>query len=299
MDGERRGAAPFRFEIVKKYPSRGPLHQCRLAAATMFTCCRCGKDKKSKLAASIHDKWDRLLCNACYGYLLSIWEIKAGDLGDLARNAELLRLLRELSDEAEVERARSVLLARDSRSFLLSAPALTMLATAEAVADGFAVRMATELDWSAAVIGLCKAVELEAVRLICEPLCSAVSEVDLASDLAARDFRRMALFCKRGAPIELGTIAHFLGAATSSQNSAMSPLVSTLRSLARQWPRSDWLFDVDGFAASVRALAKNYRNPAAHTTLLSRVEYHACVELVQGEDGILWKMLAAVEPARR
>ncbi|WP_327388071.1 hypothetical protein [Streptomyces sp. NBC_01207] len=268
-------------------------------AATTFTCCRCGKDKKSKLTVSIRDEWDLLLCNACYGLLLSIWEIKAGDLEDSERHAELTRLLHGLSGEAEVEQARTVLLARDSRSTLLSAPALTMLATAEAVADGFAVKMATELDWSAAVIGLCKAVELEAVRLICDPLRHAVSDLDLASDLADRDFRRMAQFCKRGKPIELGTLAHFLEAMARSQNAASSPLASALRSLALQWPQSDWLFEADGFVARVRTLTKNYRNPAAHTALLSQVEYHSCVEVVQGRDGLLWKMLTSVDPARR
>ena len=299
MGDDSRESAPFRFEVIKKYPPRGPLHQYRLAAATTFTCCRCGKDKKSRLAVSIHDEWNLLLCNACYGRLLSIWEIKAGDLEDSERQAELIHLLRGLSGEIEVEQARTVLLARDSRSTLLSTPALTMLATAEAVADGFAVKMATELDWSAAVIGLCKAVELEAVRLICEPLCHAVSDLDLASDLANRDFRRMAQFCKRGKPIELGTLAHFLEAMARSQNAASSPLASGLRSLALQWPRSDWLFEADGFVATVRTLTKNYRNPAAHTALLSRAEYRSCVELVQGRDGLLWKMHTSVDPARR
>lgn len=275
------------------------MHQYRLAAATTFTCSRCGRDKKSKLVVSIHDEWGLLLCNGCYGRLLSIWEIKAGDLEDSDRHAELIRLLVGLSGEADVEQARTVLLARDSRSTLLSAPALTMLATAEAVADGFAVKMATELDWSAAIIGLCKAVELEALRLICDPLRHAVSDLDLATDLADRDFRRMAQFCKRGKPIELGTLAHFMEATTRSQNNGTSPLASALRSLALQWPRSDWLFEADGFVAKVRMLTKNYRNPAAHTALLSHAEYRSCVEVVQGKDGLLWKMLTSVDSTRR
>jgi hypothetical protein len=32
-----QGASPFRFEVVKKYPPRGPMHQYRLATATTFT----------------------------------------------------------------------------------------------------------------------------------------------------------------------------------------------------------------------------------------------------------------------
>ncbi|MDX3849188.1 hypothetical protein [Streptomyces sp. AK02-01A] len=299
MGNDHDGRVPFRFEVIKKYPQRGPLHQYRLAAATTFTCRRCGKDKTSKLAVAIHDKWDLLLCNACYGRLLSIWEIKAGDLGDSERHAELMRLLQGLAREAEVEQARSALIARDSRFALLSSSALTMLATAEAVADGFALKMATELDWSAAIIGLCKAVELETGRLIGEPLRDAASGRDLAIDLADRDFSRMARFCKGGNPIELGAFAHFVEAVARSPRSANSPLASILRSLILRWPRSDWLFAADGFAPRVRTLTRQYRNPAAHTTLLTEAEYRSCAEAVQGADGILWKLLAAVEPTRR
>ncbi|MGW2723454.1 hypothetical protein [Streptomyces sp. NPDC001492] len=294
-----QGAIPFRFEVVKKYPPRGPMQQYRLATATTFTCCRCGRDKKSKLTVSIHDEWNLLLCNACYGRLLSIWEIKAGELSDSERHAELIRLLGSLSGEAEVERARAVLLARDSRSVLLSAPALTMLATAAAVADGFAVKTATELDWSAAVIGLCKAVELEAVRLICDPLSTAVSGMELADDLRDRGFQRMAQYCKSGKPVELGTLGYFMRSVAGSPRSATSPIASAMRTLASRWPRSDWLFKADGFPEDVRILTKNYRNPAAHTELLSEAQYRACAELVQGTDGVLWKVLAAVDTTRR
>jgi len=63
--------APAPFEVVKVYPSRGPLTQYRLASATNFKCNRCQQQKKAKLVATRDSQWDALLCNGCYGFLLS------------------------------------------------------------------------------------------------------------------------------------------------------------------------------------------------------------------------------------
>lgn len=290
---------PFRLEIVKRYPQRGPLHQYRLAAATKFYCCRCGQVKTSKLTVAIHGDWHFLLCNACYGRLLSIWEVKAGDLADEDRHAELIRLLQGLVGEAEVARARSFVLARDERSYRLSQTALTMLATAEAVAQGFTSIKATELDWSAAIIGLCKAVEIEATRLIGGALSAATAQADLSSDLSRREFSHMARFCASGEFIELGRLASFLKAASKSSLAEASPLVSALREVLSQWPHSDWLVANEGFASKVKELAKRYRNPAAHTALLNHSDFESCSDAVQGSSGLLWGLLVAVEPSHR
>lgn len=59
------------YEIVKEYPPRGTLRQYRLAKATAFTCHRCNQQKKAKLVATDGGNWDALMCNGCYGYLLS------------------------------------------------------------------------------------------------------------------------------------------------------------------------------------------------------------------------------------
>lgn len=64
-------AAPAPFEVVKVYPSRGPLTQYRLASATSFKCSRCQKQKTAKLVATHDSQWDALLCNGCYGFVLS------------------------------------------------------------------------------------------------------------------------------------------------------------------------------------------------------------------------------------
>ncbi|GAA4384080.1 hypothetical protein GCM10023088_52010 [Actinomadura verrucosospora] len=288
------GSAPFRFNVTKTYPARGPLQQYRVDTTTAFTCCRCGQVKKSKLITTTGGTWDRLLCNGCYGRLLSIWEIKSGSLDDTERYDELHRLLTSLVAEAEIAQAASLIRARDQRAEQLSREAMVVLSTAEAVASSL-VAAATELDWSAAIIGLCKAVEIEALRLLVVPLKASVTQLDLRSDLSHRDMQRVARFCTgRGTPPELGTLAHFLTAASDPRRGlASSTLLASFRLLVRSWPASDWLFAPDGFPGSVTGLTRTFRNPAAHTELLDQTAYQECSTLVQGEDGILWKLLVA------
>lgn len=287
-------SAPFRFNVIKTYPARGPLQQYRVDATTAFTCFRCAQAKKSKLITTTGGTWDRLLCDGCYGRLLSIWEIKSGSLDDTERYDELHRLLTGLVAEAEIARAASLIRARDQRSEQLSPEAMVVLSTAEAVASSLAAA-ATELDWSAAIIGLCKAVEIEVVRLLVLPLKASVTQLDLSGDLSDWGMQRVARFCAgRGAPPELGTLAHFITAASDPRRRlASSTLVASFRLLVRAWPASDWLFAPDGFPASVTVLTRTFRNPAAHTALLDETAYQACSTLVQGEDGILWKLHVA------
>src|SRR3712207_2799201 len=88
--------------IVKTYPRRGPLSQVRLERAMPFACFRCGREKKAKLQTLYDDDWSRLLCNGCYGRLLSIHEIAAGGEADEEKAEQLAVLLLELvsADEA-------------------------------------------------------------------------------------------------------------------------------------------------------------------------------------------------------
>jgi hypothetical protein len=195
---------PFRFEVVKTYPQRGPLQQYRLAASTSFLCSRCGTSKTSKLVSIIEADWDRLLCNGCYGYLLSIWEIKAGALEDESRDAALFQVLASVVPSDEVARAQSRLIASTPQASQLTEPAQRMLATAHAVTAP--LRRATGLDWSVAIIGLCKAVEVEAVHRIAEPLRLVASGQNMSVEAKDPDFRRVARYCegKANAP-ELGS----------------------------------------------------------------------------------------------
>jgi hypothetical protein len=194
----------FRYEFVKTYPQRGPLQQYRLATSTSFLCARCGTGKTSRLVCTVQGDWDRLLCNGCYGQLLSIWEIKAGSLEEESRDAALLALLASAAPAEEVARAQSRLIGSAPHYAQLSEAAQRMLATAHAVTA--ALRSATGLDWSVAIIGLCKALEIEAVHRIAEPLRVAASGRDLTVDAKDPAFRRVARYCEGGANApELGT----------------------------------------------------------------------------------------------
>ena len=74
----RDPAAGPRYEVKKTYAQRGPMRQYRLAASTSFRCFRCGLAKTSKLATVFREDWTHLLCNGCYGRLLSLHDIRAG-----------------------------------------------------------------------------------------------------------------------------------------------------------------------------------------------------------------------------
>lgn len=62
---------PSELEVLKEYPSRGSLQQFRLTKATKFTCNRCNKEKTAKLVTTKNGDWEKLMCNGCYGFLLS------------------------------------------------------------------------------------------------------------------------------------------------------------------------------------------------------------------------------------
>src|SRR5215472_10121118 len=65
-------------KIIKQYPQRGPMQQFRLESSRAFHCFRCGQDKTSRLLTVYGSDSARLLCNGCYGTLLSIFNIKKG-----------------------------------------------------------------------------------------------------------------------------------------------------------------------------------------------------------------------------
>ena len=58
-------------QVVKTYPAQGEIQLFRLASATDFKCSRCQITKAAKLVAVVSGEWNRLLCNGCYGELLS------------------------------------------------------------------------------------------------------------------------------------------------------------------------------------------------------------------------------------
>lgn len=288
---------PTRYEVTKTFPARGPLQQYRVATATSFVCFRCGSAKTSKLVTVFRGDWNRLLCNGCYGRLLSLHEVRRGAAGVSEVTDALAEELLSLLSKDETRRAEELVRVREARSDLLQPKALRLIATAEYVAAQLS--NATDLDWSAAVIGLCKAVEIEAVIRIVDPLAAAAAGADLAEDVADKDLGRVAKYCagRAAKPPELGAIRHFLVTAANSQGrQASSPLLAAFRAVLLPWPLGDWLMSAAGAPAALDAVAMAYRNPAAHTEELTESDYQQCAEFILGGRGVLWSLVAATTP---
>ena len=283
---------PPRYSVVKTYPPRGSIQQFRLAEVCAFICFRCGREKKSRLVTTFGGDWNRLLCNACCGTLLSIHEVHKGTLDDDARAANLTQVLLSLVPAAESQRLADVLVLRDGRTKVLTPKTLRLLASAEFVATKLATT--TNLDWSAAVIGLCKAFEAEVSERLHEPLRRTCSTADMSSDCRDKDFGRVARYVagKVETAPELGATRHFLETASHSLSRRhTSPLLQGLYELSRQWPKADWLYVAA--PAQFESLTSRFRNRAAHTDELGPQDFRACEEYVVGRHGLMWQLILA------
>jgi hypothetical protein len=238
--------------------------------------------------------WAQLLCNGCYGWLLSVYNVKA-NADDAGAKTEVLAagLVRLVPIDA-ARRYEELLVLRERRARTLQPRSLRLLATSTFVATQ--LEGTTSLDWSAAIIGLCKAVEVELVVRLIEPLRTVSQGSDLQVDLDDRDLGRVARYCSGQAatPPEIGVIHHFLQTAANSRHrQASSPLIGRLRAVVQRWPNSDWLFDVDGGLNVMAGLTSRFRNRAAHIDELTSEDYSAAVELVAGPEGMLWGLVWA------
>jgi hypothetical protein len=159
---------PTPSTITKTYPPRGPLQQFRFADSVAFDCFRCGDSKKSKLITVYGGNSSKRLCNGCYGRLLSLYEIKAGTAAEDERAEALAAALMTMAAEDEVRQAEKLFRTSEERAERLSAEGLRFIATAEFVAGQ--LDASPQLEWSPAVIGLCKALEAALVNRVLKPL---------------------------------------------------------------------------------------------------------------------------------
>ena len=290
---------PAASDLAKSYPPRGPLQLFRFVTPIAFRCLRCGETKKSKLVGIYSGTWERGLCNGCYGRLLSIYEIKeSGDDVELRADALAEALLSAVSID-DARRAQLLLQVADRRADLLAPSSLRFVASSEFVATHFTD--APALEWSPAVIGLCKATETEMVTHLLEPLAEASRRENLSIDRADKDIGKIAAFCAEPArkPPELGTIAHFLQTVAHSESRrATSVLIKAFMRLIAELTDAAWILSPSGLHRSLARLSSEFRNPAAHTDELSETHYLACRDLVIGRDGILWRLHLASQPHR-
>jgi len=285
-------------KIVKEYPSRGPLCQFRFENSISFKCFRCGQSKISKLITIYNKSWNRRLCNGCYGRLLSIYAIKTGKQEVDLKVDELSELLVKLIDFNSVREQSERIIVKQNQANFLSALSLKFFATAECVANSLLNE--PNLDWSPAVIGICKSFELEIFKLLINPLkdfskCIVFTE----NDLKDPDFGKVASYCS-GKSIkapELGVINHFLRTAVNSNDRInKSPFLrECVKPFISKRPNASWILDHNGLLSAIDNLTKNFRNKAAHTDELSKFDYENCKELVYGDKGIMWKLILSTE----
>jgi hypothetical protein len=244
-------------------------------------------------------EWSRKLCNGCYGWLLSLHEIKAGTAADDQRVEDLAAALLSIVTLDDQRQAERLFKASEKRAESLSPEALRFIATAEYVAGQ--LQSSAQLEWSPAVIGLCKAVEAEVVSLILRPLAARTAGEDLSADKNDRDMGRVAAFCAdpKRKPPELGSFAHFLQTVIHSQyRRDTSALIGRFLRLAAEWTGSSWLLDPQGLHLALVLLTTNFRNRAAHIDELDRKDYLGCRELAIGLEGVVWRLLLATERHR-
>lgn len=282
--------------LTKIYPERGPLQQFRFAEATAFRCLRCDASKKAKLITIYGGDESKRLCNGCYGFLLKLYNVKAGTGPHDKRVEELVSLLHSRVSVYEQQQAERLLVASEARASRLSPEALRFLATSEYLAKQLLPEL--DLEWSPVIIGLCKAVEMEIVNCLIRPLAQQTISLDLKDDREDKDIGRVTIFCANpdSKPPELGAVTHFLQTVTHSKNRrSTNKLILTFLDLASNWTGSQWILDPQGLQKVAAKLSTEFRNKAAHIDEMSKEDYRRCRELVIGSEGILWKLDISVE----
>ena len=242
--------------------------------------------------------WTKRLCNGCYGYLLSLYEIKAGTASDDEKAEALSRALLLAVKPEERRKAEQLFRTSTKRAEYLSPEALLFIATAEHVARSIET---TSFEWSPAVVVLCKALETELVTRIMRPLRACVSSENLAPDCSDNDIGRVAKFCSdpNRSPPELGTFAHFLRTVIHSKDRRQtSLLIRAFVRLMADWPGSQWLLDPQGLCHDLAALSE-IRNRATHTGVIGREDYKTCREHVIGASGMIWKLVNSTDGTSR
>ena len=187
----------------------------------------------------------------------------------------------------------------EKRAQHLTAEAVRFIATAEHVARQ--LRSDPQLEWSPAVIGLCKAVESEVLHRILIPLANRAGHAELDADKTDKDLRRVAGFCAKPSrkPPELGVFAHFLQTVIhSQQRRGTSAIIQSFLGLASDWTGSDWILNPGSFHRSLVTLTTDYRNRAAHVDELAKSDYLGCRDLAIGSSGIIWRLIVATERHR-
>lgn len=176
----------------------------------------------------------------------------------------------------------------------LSRKSLQTLVTAESIAFS----QLPILDWSPVVICYCKAVEIELLEKLLQPIQkAALHRRDQKSWSPTKDKRITRLYDyalkDSGRPLELGTLANALEHVLNAEPYS-DPVKDLVLEHLRRFGEPDWA--TGPFISELRHLVRNYRNAAAHTTILAKEDAAECRQLVLGSAshrGILARLLSS------
>lgn len=287
-------------KIIKHYPPSGNLQLFRYDSSAPFECWRCRQTKVSKLQAIVSLEQSRIICNACYGYLLSLTEIKAQDIEPWLKAEQIHDLtLKEVSAKAAAKAAEKQAQRRKQYWKFLSAEARRFIGTAEYLYEQMADR--DDLDFSPLIIELVKSFEHECISGFVEPIKAratreSIAESEVRKDCQDKDLGRMAryVFGRAAKPPELGTIAHTLTTFIHSQKRVQeSKFLKILDACIASCRDREYFANKERFVAQVHQLTQFYRNPAAHIGYMSKQSYEECKAILMDAGGALWQLIAA------
>jgi len=254
----------------------------------------------SKIQAIANLERPRIICNACYGYLLSLAEIKAQDIEPWLKAEQIHDLtIKEVSAKQAAQAAEKH--EKRCRQYwkFLSPKAKQFLGTAEFLYERMIDR--ADLDFSPPIIELVKSFEHQCLMGFVEPLKKramneSYTEREVSADCDDKDFGRMAkyVFGREIRPPELGVIAHTLVTFIHSKERILeSKFLKILKVHIYSCRDVDYFLNPERFVAQVFKLTQSYRNPAAHVGSLPKLAFEECRTMLIGPSGILWQLVTA------
>jgi hypothetical protein len=270
------------------------LSQFRFEKAVSFICFRCAAAKTSKSITICNENWDYKICNGCYGYLLSIHNIKNSTDPDEKKFEALDKCIEQLARDykSRIIAFRNKL---DKSKSEFEDSTRRFLATAACLEED--LPKGEFLEWSPAVLCLCKAVENELINKFLIPMRN--FGLDMATDKSDPRTKRVDQFLSRetDTPPELGGISFYINLVAKSSSyrdkAASAPLLKTY---SEKRPFFDWYTRGGGAASDIETIVTKFRNRAAHISELAHDDFQECKELVLGSEGILSNILRASQP---
>lgn len=280
-------------KIIKSYPKRGPLSQFRFEKIVSYVCFRCNRTKTSKLISICNDNWELKLCNGCYGRLISLYEIHTGKDNEEEKIEKIVENI--FNTQKQFSESLNILIENyTKKNSQLNELTIKYLATADFL--GKKLPKDNFIEWSPAIMCLCKSVESELISKIFLPLKKIALENSYKSNFEDKRTIRIEKFVSGNTDVspELGTISFLFNLLANSEEwKKNNKLFNIIKIFLEKKPFSEWFYSKNGASKSLDELCKKYRNISAHISDLTKDDFDKCYLIVNGKDGILEKIFLA------